>query len=68
MDARKFLYPPCTWQTSPPPGIADATIDYSTLLRVRQALRAVDLDIERTGTVSVETVELVRTVRAELAK
>ena len=66
MDARQFLYPPCAWPTAPAPGIA--TIPHATLLRMRQALRAVDLDIERSGAVSVETVELVRTVRAELAK
>lgn len=53
------------WPAAPAPGI-NTTIPHSTLLAMRQALRAVDLDIERTGSVSAESVDKVRDARALL--
>lgn len=60
--------PPVPWTVKPVPGIAQAIIDHATLCAIKSALRAVDLDIERTGAVSAETVDKVRIVRAQLAE
>lgn len=53
------------WPKAAAPGI-DKAIPHATLLAMKEALRAVDLDIERDGSVTYETVELVRSVRAQL--
>lgn len=50
------------WPKAPAPGI-NTTIPCETLRAMRAAMRAVDLDIERTGTVSAETVDKVRAAR-----
>lgn len=57
---------PVPWTVKPVPGIAQATVDHATLCAVKAALRAVDLDIERIGAVSAETVDKVRAARALL--
>jgi hypothetical protein len=46
------------WTAAPAPGIR--TYPHTILRAMRYACRVVDLDIERTGTVSVESVEAVR--------
>lgn len=53
------------WPSAPAPGI-EKTISPAILRAMKEALRAVDLDIERDGAVTFETVELVRSVRARL--
>lgn len=55
--------PPC-WLRSQKPGIT--RIAPGTLRAMKAALRAVDLDIEQTGTVSAESVDKVRHARAML--
>lgn len=62
---RRFPQAPA-WTVKPVPGIATATLDHATFCAVKAALRAVDIDIERTGTVSAETVDKVRAARAQL--
>lgn len=59
------IIPSVAWPAAPAPGIEKA-IPHAILLAMKEALRAVDVDIERTGTVTYETVELVRSVRAQL--
>lgn len=56
---------PPSWMETQRPGI-DSTISPDVLRAMKAALRAVDIDIERTGAVSPETVEKVRAVRAKL--
>lgn len=68
MNARQFLYPPAAWPAAPAPGIKSSPIQADKARAVREALRAVDLDIERTGTVSAETVDKVRAVRTLLGE
>lgn len=58
---------PAAWPKAPAPGI-DNTIPPATLRAMKDALRAVDVDIERTGSVSAETVDLVRAARELLRK
>lgn len=55
------------WPATPAPGIV-THIPHATLILMKEALRAVDLDIERTGTVSAESVDKVRHARQELRK
>jgi hypothetical protein len=54
------------WINDPVPQIAAVQIPQDVLRSLKAALRAVDQDIERTGVISAESVELVRGVRARL--
>jgi hypothetical protein len=56
-----------TWPHATAPGIKNE-IPADKARAVRDALKAVDLDIERTGTVSAETVDKVRAVRRQLGE
>lgn len=56
---------PTTWLAAPAPGICK-TISPALIRAMRDALHDVDLDIERYGAVTAETVDKVRDVRAQL--
>ena len=56
------------WLARSAPGILREAIPSDIARRVKAALQAVDRNIEQTGTVTAETVDLVRMVLAALPK
>lgn len=51
------------WLAAPAPHIKSGNVPAYVVLAMHMALRAVDQEVERTGAISVETVELVRSAR-----